>query len=724
MVDWAMRLRYRLTILPIILMVLISALSSNVLAKRELGASNWVETEYSRVRLVAASATISSQKISLGLHFELKPGWKIYWRSPGDAGFSPIIDWADSSNLKSATLTWPVPQRFSILGLETLGYQDDVLLPINAQIVHPQTATNLVAKVSYLTCNKICIPYEARLTLHLPAGLPQTSPHAHLINIFTSQVPQRGDWNGLKIISLKTWKHNGQTWLRLLANSDKTFKKPDAFVEGPTKLTYSKPTIRISDGGNLAHLYFTVSGLNNVNENLEKSLAGTLFTVTMVNGNTATEITMPAKEIAPTAIIPPSSPSRIGVGPSIAFILLLALIGGFILNFMPCVLPVLSLKIFSLIDQSGSNPREVRLGFLASAAGIISAFIVLALSLIVLRSIGSTIGWGIQFQQPWFLATLVLIITIFACNLWGFFEFHLPKSLSGIGQNFLKVDGLVGHFLQGTLTTILATPCTAPFLGTAVSFALVGSTIDILIVFFVLGTGLALPHIIISAFPLLAAQFPKPGNWMLYLKHILGFLLAGTAVWLFYILIGVSGLVTASVIGFASLSSILLMFLAHRKNFGGVQLSAPGLCLLATVTLTTPLWTPNTSDVDRRFDLGAGLIGIWKPFEPTIINELVSSGKTVFVDITADWCITCQVNKNLVIKSTDVIERMSRNNVIAMQADWTRPDHTISQYLSKFNRFGIPFNVVYGPNAPNGIILPELLTKSAIFIAFANAETR
>ena len=249
----------KLTILVLCSIVFGAILSNRLLAEQVRGASSWAETDHSRVRLVSASTTVGTGTVSLGLQFELKPGWKVYWRSPGDAGYPPSIDWRSSSNLKLAWLAWPIPTRFSILGLETLGYKKQVLLPVNAEVISAGADLNLKALVRYLTCNNICIPYEADLALRLPHGLPQSSPYAHLINLSASKVPGNGDVNGLKITTLKTWNRDGKAWLRISANSRMELSDPDVFIEGPPELTYSKPAVRLSYGNKAADLYLSVS---------------------------------------------------------------------------------------------------------------------------------------------------------------------------------------------------------------------------------------------------------------------------------------------------------------------------------------------------------------------------------------------------------------------------------------------------------------------------------
>ncbi len=701
-------------------------------ARADSAASDWSETDHTRLRLVSASAT-AGDETRLGLQFELKPGWKVYWRSPGDAGFPPKVDWQGSANLKAAELMWPVPHRFSVQGLETLGYKEAVVFPIQATRANAGTGIEFKAQVRYLACDDICIPYEAKLALALPAGAPQPSAHAHMIDMYAAQVPADGRAHGLAIERLGTvpGKVAGTAGLRLMARAEQPFAEPDAFIEGAPVLAYAKPRVRLSDGGRAAVIDIEVSGVDLLDDAIGKTLAGRPFTVTLVDGARIAErklaaLAPAAQDITDTAangaqIIPATAP--VAAAPSFWVVLLLAVLGGLILNLMPCVLPVLSLKMLSLVKHGGGNAGDVRLGFMASAAGIVATFLVLAGVLAALRSGGAVIGWGIQFQQPWFLSALVLLVTVFACNLWGFFEVRLPAFVADLGGGAAHVHGLGGHFLSGAFATLLATPCTAPFLGTAVGFALAGSVAEMLGVFAALGVGLSLPYLMVAAFPKLATWLPKPGAWMVRLKAVLGLLLAATGGWLLFVLAGVAGPNAAVSVGAVALTAVVLLFAAHRGG-AGARLSVPGIVVLGALALALPVWLLDGPAAPKQAGgpgESAELKAIWRPFDPGAIPALVRSGKIVFVDVTADWCITCQVNKRVVLARTDVLGPLDAKEVIAMQADWTRPNDAISAYLARHGRFGIPFNAVYGPKAPAGIILPELLNSAAVLDALSNA---
>ena len=695
-------------------------------------ASAWSETDHSRLRLVAATTTTVAGDTRLGLQFELKPGWKVYWRSPGDAGFPPKIDWNGSNNLKGAEILWPVPERFSVQGLETLGYKKKVVLPISAVPAASGEGMDLKAHIRYLACDDICIPYEAKLALALPAGTPHPSAHAHAIDKFAARVPGDGRAHGLQIASLEAVPGGaaGNARLRLTAKATVPFTTPDAFLEGASVLAYGKPKVALSDDRMTARIDIEVNGVDLLEDAKGQTLAGRDFTVTLVDGGRTAERQLAA--LAPGAISDAGGGASQPVfqtappeAPAFAVILLLAILGGLILNLMPCVLPVLSLKMLSLVKHGGGQARDVRMGFIASAAGIIATFLVLAGILAGLRAGGTVIGWGIQFQQPWFLTGLVLLVTVFACNLWGFFEVRLPMFISDLGGDTVHVHGLGGHFLGGVFATLLATPCTAPFLGTAVGFALAGPVAQMLAVFAALGLGLALPYLLVAAVPKLATWLPKPGAWMVRLKVVLGLLLAGTGVWLLMVLAGVSGMPAA--LGVAALSVVAagLLFIAHR-GAAGARLSVPGMLVVTLAAMTAPSWLPaaDMPSAKSGADGKARLAALWQPFDAAAIPALVAQGKTVFVDVTADWCITCQVNKGVVLSRDDIYRRLGGEGVVAMQADWTRPDDGIAHYLASFGRFGIPFNAVYGPKAPDGVVLPELLSQTAVLEAFEAAGAK
>jgi suppressor for copper-sensitivity B len=402
-----------------------------------------------------------------------------------------------------------------------------------------------------------------------------------------------------------------------------------------------------------------------------------------------------------------------------AMMLGLAVLGGLILNLMPCVLPVLSIKLLSVIGHGGGERRAVRQGFLASAAGIMVAFLALASVLAALKAAGTTVGWGMQFQHSWFLVAMTAMITLFAANLWGFLEIPLPQVLADAFGHRGETPGLAGHFFSGAFATLLATPCSAPFLGTAVGFALARGPAEIVAVFAALGLGLALPYLAVAAFPAMATRLPHPGPWVVTLRRILGFVLAATAVWLLTVIDAQVGPKAAGAVAGTMVLLLVVLFLARRRGPGRRRLATSVVAGLALVAIGMPTWLGGANGDSARRSLG----GVWQRFDEPAIARLVAEGRTVFVDVTADWCVTCQVNKAAVLERGVVYDRLSASELVAMQADWTRPDAAIASYLARFGRYGIPFNVVYGPQAPQGIPLPELLTASDVVAALDKAGT-
>ncbi len=588
------------------------------------------------VALVAAIQSVGDQaSLQAGLAFDLKPGWKIYWRFPGDAGYPPKTKWADSSNIGQPLQSWPAPHRTVDAGLQTIGYTGSIILPFAIPISVPGQAVHLHAAVDYLACEKICVPLDATLDLDIPAGPAKPSEFFHPLAQALAAVPVAGDTLGWGLDSVESVGSS----LIVILSSAQGFSHPDVLIEDEAGTSYPVPVIEHKG----AQTLFTYA-------DAPADLIGRTLTLTVLDSVKAGTFTR-----AVTAGKPRS-------GASIWLMAAIALLGGLILNLMPCVLPILSLKILSLLAHSGGHRLHARAGFLASSAGILVSFLGLAALLIAIRGAGHAVGWGLQFQQPLFLAFMIAVLTLFAANLWGAFEIPLPSWAGELGTGGTS---LAGHFLSGMFATLLATPCSAPFVGTAISFALSRGPSEIIIIFLALGTGMSAPFLTVALWPELATRLPHPGPWMGLVRKLLGVILAVTALWLGAVLFGVMGHASAA------------------KSESGVA---------------------------------------WTAFDQSAIAAEVAKGHVVLVDVTADWCITCKVNKLTVIERGDVAQALSQPGLVAMQADWTKPDDAIAHYLETFGRFGIPFNAVYGPAAPNGIALPELLTNQDVLSALHAAK--
>ncbi len=656
-------------------------------------ASDWAATSQTKVRLVAAvNGSGGAASVPLGLQFQLRPGWKTYWRAPGDAGFPVTVDWTGSTNLANASFAWPVPHRFTLFGLDTFGYENEVVFPISARPSDPAKPLGFRLKVDYLVCEKICIPYTARLSLDLPASAPAPSEFAQLIARYASKVPGDGAAHGLTLSAATAQGDGDHPHLVVSVDSALALDHPDLIVEGPSGLYFPAPLVTIDRGGR--HVLFDIAVRRDAKA---PPLADTPLILTVVDGERGLE----AKVLPGEGAVSPLWPA-----------LLAALLGGLILNLMPCVLPVLSLKLLAFVGHGGASRAQVRMSFLASTAGVLASFLVLAAALAGLKAAGVTVGWGLQFQQPLFLAGMALLLTFFAGNLWGWFEVPLPGFADRLAAAVDRRHGLLGDFLTGTLATLLATPCTAPFMTTAVGFALAGGSLEIFVIFMALGLGLSAPYLLVAAWPGLATRLPRPGNWMIWLKRLLGLAMAATALWLLFALAGQIGS-TGSLATGAALVAVGLLLVFRRLSAG---LRRAGLIAAAILALLAPAVVAETPRATTAAD------GAWQVFSEAELAKLVGEGRTVLVDVTADWCINCQVNKALVLDRGWAADALATGKIVGLKADWTRPDPAIAHYLASFGRYGIPFNAVYGPHAQQGLPLPTVLNEGALREAVAQAS--
>ena len=669
--------------------------------------SDWARNDHAAARLISGVTAAEGAAVPLGLEFKLAKDWKLYWRTPGDAGYPPRIDWTGSENLAKAEFSWPAPERYKIFGLTTFVYQDAVVLPLAVAPQTPGAPISLRGKLEYLLCDKICIPYEATLALDLPAGSAAPTEHAKAIAAYAAKVPrlvERAEGAPLFVEHAALTPESGGIVLEVLARAGdgQAFAKPDVIVEGPAALAFGPPQeVSLSDGGRLALIRLPVSAVGQAGAPDAALPDNAALTLTLIDGGRAIEQDVAAP------LADARAPARL------AAILALALLGGLLLNLMPCVLPVLSLKLMGAVRAAGYPARELRLSFLATAAGILVAFLGLAGGAVALKSAGLAVGWGIQFQQPIFLALMGLVLTLFACSLWGIFAIRLPTGVMDAANKACDGKALAGSFFTGVFAALLATPCSAPFLGTAVGFALTRGPGEIVAVFAVLGVGLAAPYLLVAAVPRLARLLPKPGPWMAWFCRALALILAATAFWLLTVLAAQAGLATAIVCGLILVAVSAALSLGHAAREGSVLRRAvwPGVGVLALGLAAAALLAQPERGRVAISDVA------WQPFDRVQIINAVATGKTVLVDVTADWCATCQVNKKLVLDRGDVRAAIERGEVIAMRADWTRPDAEISRYLAGFGRYGIPFNVVYGPAAPSGLVLSELLSEGEVLAA-------
>ncbi len=638
------------------------------------------------------------RELWLGVHLNLGPGWKTYWKFPGDAGLPTEFDWSGSSNVVEAEVNWPVPSRLSILGFETIGYAREVLFPVRIKVRDAAVETRIGLKLVIYACSTICVREERTLAATIRPGASGDSPT--IIDAWRSRVPLATS-DVLSVLSVER-SVTGPASLRIEVASTRPLLEPDVFVESDPPVSADKPIVTF-DRGNRATLIVKLPG------ETAESLRTRAVTATVVSGDAAVLAVSPAPlanaGVANGSVTPrpvPDAPA------GILALIGIALAGGFILNLMPCVFPVLSLKLFSFVHGSTSDRGQVRKGFAASAAGIVLSFLLLAAVLAGMKWAGASVGWGIQFQQPLFLGGMAVVLSLFAASQFGLF--HLAVS-----SGFLtRVTGIAGgtstasHFWSGFVATLLATPCSAPLVGTAVGFALSQGTAEILAIFAALGIGMASPYLVVAAFPALTRVIPRPGSWLAWVKGLFGVALLATAGWLLLVLGEVSGRLPAISLGAVLALGFITLGLARGVVARKVAVASATIAII--VVVFAAIAPRDRTQIP------------WRTFSSNELRTLVGAGRIVFVDVTADWCITCKINKALVIDRQEVAGRLSAD-VVPMRADWTRPDDEIAAFMREHGRFGIPFNIVFGPAAPDGIALPEILSSSTVSAAFSKAAS-
>lgn len=428
-----------------------------------------------------------------------------------------------------------------------------------------------------------------------------------------------------------------------------------------------------------------------------------------------------------------SAPPSTGGGLSLFAALIPALLGGLILNGMPCVLPIVSLKLFGFAQASGKPRREIVGGALMTTLGILVSFWALAGATLLARSAGQAVGWGIQFQNPVFVTFLALVLTLFSLNVWGLFEIRLPHALANrlgghshshsvpaASDQVGSGGSYSGHFFSGVFATLMATPCSAPFLGTAVGFALSQPATTIAFVFTAVGIGLAIPYLLLAAIPRATRLLPRPGEWMVTLRGVMGFLIAGTTIWLLYVLAAQMDSARLAFLEVGLLTLALFIWLQSRSRKAGLRVfGRVGAAAAAVLVLLLANGAPVQSTTGGGAPSGMKVLD-WVPFDPVQAESLAAEGRLVFVDVTADWCATCKVNERLVLETDETAALFARYQVVAMQADWTNRNDDIARYLASFDRYGIPFYALYRPGQEPHVF-SELLRGGRLEEAIRNS---
>ncbi|WP_254918184.1 protein-disulfide reductase DsbD family protein [Zobellella denitrificans] len=628
------------------------------------------------------------------LQVRLADDWKTYWRSPGEGGIAPRLDWQSSGNLLGLDWQWPLPERFTLLGVETQGYQHDVDFPLQLTPADGTLPVRLDATLTLPSCTTICVLTDYHLQLDLdPDAVVADETLYHRYQQAVSRVPRPAS---LVQVRQLVWD-KAQQQLAVSLHNPRGWQRPAVFVDELDNGIFSQPRLKVE--GERLEARFRVGSWDPALD-----LDGQVVVITATDEGLAEEL---AGQIE-AGVLPPAAARA-----PLPLVLLYALLGGLVLNIMPCVLPVLGLKLNGLLLGHRSR-ADVRRPLLLSAAGILLSFWLLAAFMLALTWSGAQLGWGIQFQQPGFIGFMLLVTALFSLNLFGLFELRLPATMN----TWLATrpgHGHGGHLLQGMFATLLATPCSAPFLGTAVAVALASSPLVLIAIFTGLGVGMALPWLLLALFPGFIRLLPRPGPWMLRVKWLFGLMLLATSLWLLSLLRPAIGS-PASLALLVLLALLALGSLLRRHGARGLVFGLAGLLLLGALggslaLVTQSLWVSPVKD-----ELA------WQPLDPARIAQEVAAGRRVFVDITADWCITCQANKIGVLLREPVYGALQQEDMVLMRGDWTRPDGMITDYLRQHGRAGIPFNQVFGPGLPRGRELEVLLTTNQVMDALAEAR--
>ena len=638
------------------------------------------------------------------LQLVLEDGWKTYWRSPGDGGAAPVFDFSQSTNIDDVVWSWPAPTRYNVLGVDTLGYKGEVDFPITIHVKDASKPSILKGILTVSSCTTICVQHDYPIDISF-AGEQLVIDEAILFDYreAMAQVPIKLEPTAAEqqlpvTVLHSAWDNSAQT-LSIEVNNNLGWASPDIFVDSPREdvhdVTFSKPEISINKNILTAKIKATRWGDE---LNLDKYPVN----LTVTDNGLAVEL-----------------PTTLGESPqngdleTLLSMFFIALLGGLILNIMPCVLPVLGMKLSAVLSAQGIDRSQVRKQFIASSLGILSSFWLLAIFLLVLKLSGQALGWGIQFQSPYFISFMVIITALFAANMLDIFTIQLPVNM----QTGLATKGshsYIGHFFQGVFATLLATPCSAPFLGTAVAFSLGASGLQLFIIFTALGLGMALPWILIALFPSLALWLPKPGHWMNGLKVFFGLMVLVTSYWLLSLLTSFIGI--SLTLYLALLLTVFFLYFLSKKQQKKL------FSIVAVTILLTVASAAAFSYYNMQSQQGDKLQ--WATLNRAVIDQEVEQGKVVFVDVTAAWCITCKANKIGVILQDPVYSRLQENDVIAMKGDWTTASEEVTEYLQSYGRVAVPFNIVYGPNAPEGIPLQTILTSDVVLDAMNQAKGR
>lgn len=670
-------------------------------ASAAFAASNSADALHVHVQIIAPAAQLSPGASSeAGLYFKLDPGWHVYWQNAGDSGEPPHIQWTLPDGITAGPLQFPAPQRLPLGPLMDFGYENEVLFPFNLDVASsakPGLAA-LHAKVAWLVCREVCIPGKAELEVDrviaaAGARVAAISPDGGIYDRLVGRLPQ----------PLPTADH------AVFQPAATGFRLGVSTGQRETQAVFFPEDQNIVDNPAPQNLTPTKTGFV-LDLKKDSSLAANptqLKGVIELSGGRNYEIV--------------ATPGIVTVAPAFSFAALarivgLAFLGGLILNLMPCVFPVLFLKGLALVNSGNEEKHKLRAHGFVYTAGILVSFWALVALLLGLRAAGGTLGWGFQFQSPVFLSLMAALLFFLGLSLAGQFEIGL--TLTSAGGSLAAKQGYAGSFFTGVLAVVVATPCTAPFMGAAIGYALAQPAAVTFAVFTALALGLAAPYVALTLQPAWTRLLPKPGVWMDILKQAISVPIFGTVIWLAWVVAQAYG---ANLL-LALLSVFLLVAIAGwflgrwPAKRGATAVAALILLVVVAACIVAPkkFGAAPSSASPQQSSAGAASGSTWQPWSADAVQHSLAAGQPVFVDFTASWCLSCQVNERVALDRPEVMQAFAAANVVLLRADWTREDPAITQALTDLGRSGVPVYALYTPGQSTPQLLPQVLTPGIV----------
>lgn len=669
--------------------------------------ANPVQTPHVQAHLVSEFAAAQpGQPFWVALRLNMRDGWHTYWRNPGDSGLATTIDWTLPEGFTASAIHWPYPERIPVGPLMNFGYHGEVWLLVQIQppatLVEAEPVT-LQAHAQWLVCEEDCIPEEGVLRLTLPVSAESAPLDPRWSEGFAATrraLPQPNPWPASFHVTADALTLELDAGPSTGNIAELTFfPAEDGIIDhaAPQAVQRDGSTVRLTAArGAASALPEPLTGVFVLQERLDDG-EPVVHAFTL-----AASLAEPAPTLA---------------YPVLAQSLLLALLGGVLLNLMPCVFPVLSLKALGLARHAHESPGAVRAHGLAYTAGVLVCFALVAGALIALRAAGEQIGWGFQLQSPGIVALLAYLFFLIGLNLMGYFE--VGGSLMSTGEGLASRGGLSGSFFTGVLATVVAAPCTAPFMASAIGFALTQSWLASLLVFAALGAGMAAPYLLLCYWPGLLQRLPRPGPWMARLKEALAFPMFASLIWLLWVVSQQAGSTGVLVVMSGMLALGFALWLLRVTSRPGARrtaivigvLLAAGALYLPFTLQTIRIGEQAVADSAKR---GAG--PMWEPYSEARLAEL-REDHPVFVNFTAAWCITCKVNEAVALDRAAVRQAFEGKNVRYLKGDWTNEDPVITVALARYQRNGVPLYLLYRPGADRAEVLPQILTESVVLDA-------